>query len=134
MNAHELGFTSFLAEPSRGRIHTLLELGEKRRKDACALLDHAVHLDSRQAQHLKGSLSLPLAVEQSLRNRGAPDLCYVISANADWDGLEMPVRDSLQAIIGSGHGSFVSCIPGVLGFFEYEDANSAYLLSRQETG
>ena len=108
----------------------LLELGEKRRRDVRSLLDHAVRLDPRFAHHLTGSDAFSGPVEAKLRERGAPATCYVISADDDLDGREIPLREALDAIIGTGNGAFVSCIPGRLGFYEYEDMNSSYLLSR----
>ncbi len=42
----------------------------------------------------------------------------------------MPLREALEAIIGIGNGAFVSCIPGRLGFYEYESMKSSYLLQR----
>lgn len=54
MNEHERGFLNFLAEPTKRRMATLLELGEKRRRDVRALLDHAVRL---QPNSSKGAVS-----------------------------------------------------------------------------
>ena len=42
----------------------------------------------------------------------------------------MPLAEALEAIVGKGNGAFVSCIPGRLGFYEFEDMKSSYLLSR----
>lgn len=42
----------------------------------------------------------------------------------------MPLSEALNAIMGMGDGAFVSCIPGRLGFYEYEDVKSSYLLSK----
>jgi hypothetical protein len=42
----------------------------------------------------------------------------------------MPLGEALAAVIGMGDGAFVSCVPGRLGFYEYEDMKSSYLLSR----
>ena len=130
MNVHERGFLAFLAEPTKRRMETLLELGEKRRPDVRALLDHAVSLDPRFSDRLPGSEAFPGAVEQILRKRGAPSACYVLCANSELDGRELPLRRALEAIIGNGNGAFVSCIPGRLGIFEYEDMRSSYLLDR----
>lgn len=130
MNDHERGFLAFLAEPTRRRIATLLELGDKRRRDVRSLLDHSVRLEPRYAEHLAGSDAFPGPVEAMLRKRGAPDACYVLAANGDLDGREMPLRAALEAVIGGGDGAFLSCIPGRLGFYEYEDIKSSYLLSR----
>ena len=130
MNDHELGFLEFLAEPGARRIRTLLELGAKRRRDVRALLHHAVHLDPRFSQHITGSDAFSGPVEARLHKLGAPAKCYVLAANSDLDAREMPLREALDAIIGMGDGAFVSCIPGRLGFFEYEDMKSSYLLSK----
>ena len=130
MNEHELGFTSFLADPIQRRVRTLLELGPKRRKDVRALLDHGVTLDRRYAHHLQGSQASARSIAEALRKHGAPDTCYLISADAELDGREMALSDAVEAVSGSFHGGFVSCLPGKLGYFEYEDMKSAYLLNR----
>ena len=111
-------------------METLLELGEKRRVDARSLLHHAVRLDQRYAQRLTGSDGFSAPVEAMLRKRGAPATCYVFAARSDLDGRELPLKDALDAIIGMGDGAFVSCIPGRLGFYEYENMKSSYLLQR----
>tara|TARA_R110002051_G_scaffold225076_3_gene288036 strand:+ start:10359 stop:10769 length:411 start_codon:yes stop_codon:yes gene_type:complete len=130
MNEHERGFLAFLAEPTKRRIETLLELGEKRRGDVRGMLHHAVRLDPRYCQHLMGSEAFSGPVEAALRKSGAPSTCYVLAANRDLDGRQMPLREALGAIKGMGNGAFVSCIPGRLGFYEYEDIKSSYLLSK----
>lgn len=130
MNDHERGFLSFLAEPTKRRMETLLELGERRRPDVRDLLCHSVRLDRRFAQHLTGNEAFSGPIGAILRKRGAPSTCYVLSANSNLDRREMPLGDALSAIIGMGDGAFVSCIPGQLGFYEYEDMKSSYLLAR----
>ena len=130
MNQHERGFLAFLAEPTKGRMERLLELGEKRRRDIRELLHHSVRLDPRFCQHLMGSDASAGPLEAVLRKRGAPSTCYILAANSDLDGREMPLGEALGAIIGMGDGAFVSCIPGKLGLYEYEDMKSSYLLAR----
>ncbi|HEY0012343.1 MAG TPA: hypothetical protein VGB79_05765 [Allosphingosinicella sp.] len=130
MNEHELGFVTFLAEPTRRRVLALLELGPKRRKDVRALLDHAVTLDLRYAHRLEGGQASACSVAETLRDHGAPATCDLVSADAALDGREMPLSDAVEAVSGSFHGGFVSCIPGTLGYFEHEDVKSAYLLRR----
>lgn len=130
MNPHEHGFLEFLAEPNRRRISALLEKGEKRRTEVRSLLDHATMLDPRFCKRLTGSDALPSPVEAKLRALGAPNMCHVIAAAKGLDGRDMPLREALDAIIGSGNGAFVSCLPGRLGYYEYEEAERSYLLSR----
>lgn len=40
----------------------------------------------------------------------------------------MPLSDALSAVVGSGFGTYLSCVAGKLGYFEYEDLKSAWLL------
>jgi hypothetical protein len=42
----------------------------------------------------------------------------------------MRLSDAVDAVSGSFHGGFISCIPAKLGYFEYEDMKSAYLLKK----
>ena len=65
-----------------------------------------------------------------MRSLGAPANCHVIAADRHLDAREMPLREALDAIIGRGNGAFVSCIPGRLGFYEYESMKSSYLLTK----
>lgn len=130
MNEHERGFLDFLAEPTKRRMATLLELGGKRRREVRALLDHSVRLHPLSCKHLNGREADASSVAATLRKLGAPPTCFVVSADSDLDGREMPLVDALNAIIAKGNGAFVSCIPGRLGFYEYEDMKSSYLLSR----
>lgn len=130
MNDHELGFVQFRAEPGRRRMQTLLELGAKRRSDVRAMLDHAVVLDGRHATHLEGEAASASNVEALLCRHGALKTCLVISSDKRMDGRELPLSDALSGVVESDFGTFLSCIPGKLGYFEYEDLRSAYLLRR----
>ena len=129
MNEHEISLTDFLVGKSQRRLRELFELGPKRRPDVRAWLDHAVELDPRYSRHLTGRESLPDAVEALLLSLGAPKTCFVIAADHNVDGREMPLADALGTV-GNYSGGFVSCIPGKLGYFEYEDRQSAYLLQK----
>lgn len=111
-------------------MQVLLERGEKRRNDVRALLPHSVRLDPSFARHLVGTATFPASVEATLRQLGAPPDCYVLAADPALDGRTMPVNAALGAVVGMGEGAFISCIPGRLGFYEYEDVKSSYLLVR----
>jgi hypothetical protein len=130
MGEHELGFLEFLAEPSRRRVSALFEMGKRKRQKFCAMLDHDVMLDPRYCEQITGSLAVARSIEAELKKRGAPSLCFVISADNSLDGREMPLRVALDAIVGANFGSFISCVPGKLGYYEYEDAKSSYMLRK----
>ena len=129
MNEHEMGFLAFIQPRQQRRLRTLLELGKKRRGDVLALLDHAIELDPKTVVALPGGDQFPPIVEKKLRSLGAPNNCYVIGP-ADLDGRTMPLADALVEIIGSGRGAFVSCLPGTLGYYEYEHASGGQILCR----
>ena len=42
----------------------------------------------------------------------------------------MPLHDALNDVVGSSDGTFVSCIPGKLAYFEGEEPNERYILER----
>jgi len=54
----------------------------------------------------------------------------MIASNSELDGRDMPLRAALDAVIGMGNGAFLSCIPGRLGFYEYAEMKSSFILSR----
>jgi hypothetical protein len=62
--------------------------------------------------------------------KGAPDTCYVISEDDDLDGKEMPLAEALKTIIGRGIGTFLSCVPGRLAYFEDEECR--WILERKK--
>jgi hypothetical protein len=130
LNPHERGFLAFLIEPGRDRMRRLLELGEKRRRDVRSLLHHAVELDPRYCTRLTGPDYFPGPLEKTLRARGGPPDCYLIGGALD--GREMPLAEALSAAALGEDGIFLSCLPGRLGFFQYAEMKSAYLLHRPE--
>ena len=67
------------------------------------------------------------AIAKLLVNKGAPHLCYGISADRDIDNRELPLDDALAETVGMNMGTFISCIPGKLGYFEFEDIGERYI-------
>jgi hypothetical protein len=68
-------------------------------------------------------------IEALLKEKGAPDTCYVISTNPQIDQKQLPLAEVLQGIVGNAdEGSVLSCIPGKLAFYEGEDAGARYIL------
>ena len=129
MNEHEQGFLQFLAEPSKRRIGVLLNKGAKRRSDVRSALHHAVRLDDRYAKPLSGSQAFPAPIFELLTQRGAGSTCYVIGGG-ELDGKEVPLDRALESICGDGNGAFVSCLAGRLGYFEFEEMKSSFVLER----
>ncbi|MFI9081769.1 hypothetical protein ACIGW8_35840 [Streptomyces sioyaensis] len=122
---------AFIAPPRRERLLELLASPKKWEKFRQEL-PHAIsgRFDERWARSLDTHEQNPEALETLLRGAGAPDTCVVISESPSQDG-ERPLRQALEDVVGYSYGAFVSCIPGVLAYFESEDCNRI-LLHRPE--
>jgi hypothetical protein len=120
---------AFVRPDRRARLLELLGTSKGRAKLRAALA-HFADLDPRFARPLVPSKHHAHDIETILRERGAPDTCYILSESPDLDGHVMPLNSALQQIVGGGMGSFISCIPGTLGYFESEEAGERYILQR----
>ena len=67
-----------------------------------------------------------------LKSKGAPETCYIISNNWDIDEKELPLKAALEAVVGHGGGTFVSCIAGRLGYFESDEATERFILEKND--
>ena len=129
-DAEELTLRAFL-KPSRKR-RWVEALRSKRRAKATARFYHdfAADLDPRYFEQVPSSRASAAALYRTLREKGAPERCYVVSARADLDGHELDLRAVLEAIAAGGVGTLVSCVPGRLAYFEGEDPEDRYVLAR----
>ncbi len=127
---HEESFIrAFVRSERRTRLLELLGSAKGRTK-LRASLAHFRDLDMRFAQLVSSSKHDARDIEATLRAKGAPDTCHVLSESAALDGRDMLLASALAEIVGGGMGSFVSCIPGKLGYFESEEAGERYILAR----
>lgn len=116
---HERALIEAFIIPARQERYLHLLARPKRRKDILAELAHFKHLDMRWTVPVPHGRAKDIA--QFLKSTGAPDLCYAISEAAELDGMEVPLLDALTEIHGAGMGTFLSCLPGRLAYFEDED-------------
>jgi hypothetical protein len=47
--------------------------------------------------------------------------CRILSEDSDLDGKELPLLEALKKVVGYQMGTFLSCVPGKLAYFEDED-------------
>jgi hypothetical protein len=120
---------AFLAAGARRRARELL--WSKGRKKWTAKLGHFADLDPQVLVSIPPESQSSSKVEELLRQNGAPDLCWLVSERSDWDGRQMALADALEAILGAGFGTVISCIPGRLGYFEGEMPRDRYILQRR---
>ena len=129
MDVEEALLRAFIVPERRSHYIARLATPKSRKK----LLDSFYHLhdlDPRFAHRIEPRLQRADSIYDDLRRRGAPERCYVMSASSDLDGQEAELRPTLEEIVGCYDGTFVSCLPGRLGYFEGEEPNERYILER----
>jgi hypothetical protein len=102
----------------------------KRRSVLTDTLVHFKHLDLRHAVQISGHQRRASVILELLKSKGAPETCYALSEDSELDGKEILLTDALASIVGCGMGTFLSCIPGKLGYFEDEDQR--WILERKQ--
>ena len=90
---------------------------EKLRND----LHHFYDFDGRWIRQLTRDEDNPRALYALLRKLGAPEGCYVMSGDSDYDGAHVELFEVLTAIHATGMGTIVSCVPDKLAYYEGED-------------
>ena len=130
MNLHEEQFArAFIVQEKRERYLSMLQ----RPKDRARLLakfPHCKDLNMKYATLVPAGQQSADAIAKLLVNKGAPELCHLISADPDFDNRELPLHDALAETVGMNMGTFISCIPGRLGYFEFEDIGERYIFAR----
>lgn len=127
---HETAFIRAFVVPSkRERLDRFLR-GPRRRGEALATLDHSRDLDERFRVEIAPSNQHADAIARLLTERGAPSVCHLISGDRALDGRDLSRAEAIRRIVGSGEGTFVSCIPGRLGYFEGESPGDRCILER----
>jgi hypothetical protein len=118
---------AFIVKPKHRRMISLLA-NPKRRGTVLSKMYHFRDLDSRWAHRFEPRLQNPASIGELLRSKGAPAVCYAVSTNSEIDGRFTDLNNALMAIVGYGHGTLLSCIPGKLGYFE--DEEKRFILER----
>jgi hypothetical protein len=118
---HEKALVRAFIIPQRQSRYLQLLANPRRRGDVTRELAHFKHVDTRFAVSIAPSQSGYAGILNLLKSKGAPETCYAISEDDELDGKELPLSDSLKKIVGYGMGTFLSCLPGRLAYFEDED-------------
>ena len=129
VDEHDGGLAYFLIPERRSRFRSLLtsQRGRDRLKRELA---HFHKLDPRYAHRIPGNQHRPEQIERLLLSKGAPATCRAFSEDPGIDQRVMALGDALKRIVGYGMGTFLSCIPGKLAYFEGEEMGERYILER----
>jgi len=125
---HERGLITSFFFPARQERYLALLGKPKRRGDITREFAHFKHLDPRRIVSISPSAQHFENIYELLRRKGAPEVCYGFSEWDEIDGKTLPLRDALKMVVGSGMGTFLSCLPGRLGYFEGEVMKTRYIL------
>jgi hypothetical protein len=120
MNHEEAVVKAFIIPVRQERYLEFLESPKKRAK-FIAQLAHFKHLNPKFVVGIPGNQQNPSSLLKLLLGKGAGTKCWVISENSELDGQEMDLETALKETIGRQMGTFISCVPGKLAYFEDED-------------
>jgi hypothetical protein len=103
----------------------------KKRPKFLGELDHFYSLDPRYVIPTEPKKLFPEQIAEILTKKGAPQSCWITSADPELDGKDMPLVEALRKVVGCQMGTFLSCIPGRLAYFEGEDLGVRWILERR---
>jgi hypothetical protein len=127
MNHEEELVKAFILPARRERYLEFLKTPKNRAK-FIEQLAHFKHLNPQFAIGISGNQQNPASLLKLLTAKGAGPNCWVISENSKMDGREMDLETALRETVGYQMGTFLSCVPGRLAYFEDED--DGYILQR----
>ena len=116
----EEALVRFFVPTKRERYLEMLA-NPKKRKKFLLELGHFKSLDPRCAFTLPRGVHTPEEIAAFLNRKGAPQTCWLTSEDFELDGKEMPLVEALRRVVGYQMGTFLSCVPGRLAYFENED-------------
>lgn len=125
---HEEALIRAFFLPDRQQRYLEILAKPKRRRDITREFDHFKHLDPRRIVCIPPHKQHAADIFRILKEKGAPETCYGFSDWPEVDGKVLPLLDALEKVVGVGMGTFLSCIPGRLAFFEGEQMKTRCIL------
>src|SRR5438876_11383138 len=92
-----------------------------RRGNLTGSLAHFKHLDMRHALQIPPHQQHTAEILQLHKSKGAPETCCALSEEPELDGRELSLSEALKEVVGRRMGTFLSCLPRRLAYFEDED-------------
>ena len=119
MSDEEQLVLAFVLPERRSRYLEFLRTAKGREKFRKTLTNFRAW-DKRFTRIIAPGSQNPKNIEQILLSLGAHHTCYVISDVTDLDGHRIPLASALCSIVGYSYGSVLSCVPGILAYYEGE--------------
>ena len=131
MNAEEQFVAAFIRPEKRHRYRELLANPKRRRAFLGRLAHNTYDFVTERCVEIPSSEQSPADIERRLRQLGAGSTCLAISVSAELDGKEHDLRKVLEAIVGYGQGTCLSCVLGTLGYYEGEGPKERMILLKK---
>ncbi len=126
MHADEVATVKAFIKSAR-RLRWLEALASaKRRRQFLDRLNHCRDFDERYATALPSSVDLVA----TLRSRGAPARCHVVSDFEAIDGRQLPLAEAIAQAEWAQWGTLLSCLHGRLAYYFDESGARRLLLER----
>jgi hypothetical protein len=120
VNHEEALIRAFFAPTKRERYLEMI-VNPKKRQKFLRELAHFKSLDPRYRFAVPRIEHTAEQIAAFLIRKGAPQSCRVTSEDRDLDGKEIPLLEGLKKVVGYQMGTFLSCVPGKLAYFEDEE-------------
>ena len=127
---HTSALIRAFVSPERQERYLALLKSARGRAKLRERLAHTRDLDPRFAHAIPSGAHTPGEIARLLLTRGAPAVCVLFAEDPSLDGIELPLEEALSAVVGRGMGTFISCLPGRLAYFEGEERGNRYILER----
>ena len=122
MEQEILFFRTFVVKSRRDRYVNLLQT-QKGKKKFLTYIDHFKDFDKNFVVQISGSNQNKVSLYNNLVNMGAPENCYIICDDLEYDQKTIPLKIALDSLFGSGMSYILICVAGKLGYYEGEDEN-----------
>jgi hypothetical protein len=127
---HENGIINFIAEHKKERVAQLLADPKRRQKILNTLAHEKGMFDRAVIVPVPEGRDSAAGIYACLKDWDAPEDCYLISEDAEWDGKHFKLAGIIGEVMGTGMGTIVSCIPGQLAFYEGERRDRFFLINQ----
>ena len=117
--------------PTKRERYVEMISNPKKRKKFLRELPHFKSLDPRYFVPVPPKKLFPNQISVILTTKGAPRTCWITSQDPHL-GRELPLLEALQEVVGGQRGTFLTCIPGRLAYFEGEEMGDRWILERRD--
>ena len=129
---HIEGFFKFMTLRSRRRMVALFNGNKKAQKKFYSKLAHDVEFQENYMLNIDASFHTPEGILKLIFEYGKINHpCYIISSDGKLNNRYMKLDEALENVVGYTGGTFISILPGELGFVEYAEMSERYLLVRK---